>query len=613
MTDHVNHTHNAAQTGPQTIHVSVAWPYANGDLHIGHLAGAYLPADIFARYHRLRGNRVLMVSGSDSHGTPILIEAEKQGISARDLFEHYHRRFLEAQRGIGISYDLFTHTDTENHHKVAQDIFTLLRERGYLYTDKQLLLYSESAKRFLPDRFVEGTCPICGYDKARGDQCDNCGNLLEATQLINPRSKTDGSTPVVREAEHYFLDLAKFIEALKTYLSDKDAYWRPNVLPVSRNKIEHLQGRPITRDMDWGIKLPITDPAWESKRMYVWFEAVMGYLTASIEWAKNIGDPDAWKAWWYDPAAHIYNFIGKDNIEFHTIIWPAELIGIDGIYHQGPEHLNLPYDVPANEFMNIEGRKFSKSQNWAIWVPDLLSRYDPDAIRYCVAAAIPETKDADFSWSEFVARNNGELVAKWGNLCNRVLSYAAKNFDGAVPQPGPLHDEDTAILATIEAGFQSVGGLLAEVKIRAALQAAMALTDEANAYLERRAPWRRIKEDRADAGTIVYVALRVIDNLKTLWAPFLPFTSQKLHTMLGYEGHIFGEQSIVTYQEATRAHEALVYDATGALGRWEISALPAGQKLGAPAPLFRKLGNTAQEEAEIISSERARLGQPITV
>jgi methionyl-tRNA synthetase len=598
----------------ETIHVSVAWPYANGDLHIGHIAGAYLPADIFARYHRLRGNRVLMVSGSDAHGTPIVVEAEKRGITPQALFEACHVRFLEAQKALGISYDLFTHTDTQNHHQIAKDIFLLLKERGYLYTDHQKMLYSETAGRFLPDRFVEGTCPVCGFGAARGDQCDNCGSLLDAVELKNPRSKIDGSTPVIRETEHYFLNLSVFIAQLRDYLNTKSDFWRPNVLPISLNKVEHLAGRPITRDIDWGVEIPLPEPLWKSKKMYVWFDAVMGYLTASIEWARYRGaTPDAWKDWWYNPQAKIYNFIGKDNIEFHTIIWPAELLGISGIYHDGTQPINLPYDVPANEFMNIEGQKFSKSRNWAIWVPDILTRYDPDAIRYAVAAGIPESKDADFSWAEFVGRNNNELVAKWGNLVNRMLSYTIKSFDGRVPTPGVLHEEDQAILAKIEAGFDAVGGLLAGVKIRAALQAIMALTDEANGYLDRRAPWKRIKEDREDAATIVYVTLRVIDNLKVMWAPFLPFSSQQLHQNLGYSGTLFGEQQIVTHDEpGWRPHDALVYDGSTATGRWEKSALQPGQVITNPTPLYKKLGATAAEEAAIIEGERARLGTPVT-
>jgi|AMZC01.1.fsa_nt_AMZC01001135.1_10 methionyl-tRNA synthetase len=591
---------------PEYIHVSVAWPYANGDLHAGHLAGAYLPADIFARFHRLKGNHVLMVSGSDAHGTPITVEADRLGLSPREVFEHYHHRFLITQQRIGISYDLFTHTDTENHHRVAQDIFRTLLERGYLYTETQRLLYSETEKRFLPDRYVEGTCPVCGFANARGDQCDNCGSLLDALDLINPRSKTDGSIPVVRETEHYFLNLPAFIDRLRAYLSDprKAEQWRPNVLRVSLNKIEELKGRPITRDIAWGIPVPL--PGWEEKRMYVWFEAVMGYLTASIEWAHNTGQPDAWKHWWYNPEAKIYNFIGKDNIEFHTIIWPAELMGIDGLYaSEGDGPISLPYDVPANEFMNIEGQQFSKSRNWAIWVPDILDRYDPDPIRYYIAMTFPETRDSDWSWDGFVTRNNTELLAAWGNLVNRVLKFAHKHFGGTVPNPGTLRDIDREILDKVEGGFETVGALLAAVRLRDALSETMALAREVNGYLDR-APWFKvIGEDRQAAATTIYTALRCIDNLKTLFAPFLPFTSQRVHEYLGYEGTLFGEQRIETFQESERAHEALTYHTDGrVVGRWEPSRLPVGQALREPQPLFRKL------EPSLIDEERARLGQP---
>ncbi|GAB4575132.1 MAG: methionine--tRNA ligase [Anaerolineae bacterium] len=590
------------------IHVSVAWPYANGDMHIGHLAGAYLPADIFARYHRLKGNHVLMVSGSDSHGTPISVEAEKLGITPRELFEKYHQRFLTTQRDIGISYNLFTHTDTENHHRVAQDVFTTLLERGYLFKQTQRQLYSEVSRQFLPDRMVEGTCYVCGYEEARGDQCDNCGTLMDATRLINPRSKLDGSAPVIRETEHYFLDLPAFADTLQAYLKrcEQAGHWRANVLSFSLNYAANLQPRAITRDLEWGIPVPLED--FSDKRLYVWFEAVMGYLSASIEWARNIGEPDAWKRWWYNPDARMYYFIGKDNIPFHTIIWPAELTGISGIYNEGSEQpINLPYDVPANEFMNIEGRQFSKSRNWAIWLPDILERYQPDAIRYYVAQTFPETRDSDFSWDGFFSRVNNELVAAWGNLVNRMLGFANKRFDGAVPTPGELTEEDKAILAQSVAALTSVGDLINAVKLRAALQEAMRVVQEANVYLDRRAPWALIKEDPQEAATVVYTILRVIDNLKIALAPFLPFSAQRLHEMLGYEGQLFGEQRIERIQEATRSHEALVYDASQAVGQWQPSELPPGQKFGKIAPLFVKL------DESIIDEERARLGAPRSV
>jgi methionyl-tRNA synthetase len=595
---------------PKHIHVSVAWPYANGDLHVGHLAGAYLPADIFARYHRLKGNHVLMVSGSDSHGTPISVEADKRGIPARQVFEHYHRRFLQTQQKIGISYDLFTHTDTENHHKIAQDFFLTLLERGHLYKQRQELMYSALEKRFLPDRYVEGECYICHFPDARGDQCDNCGSLLDATRLINPRNKSNPADQlVVRESEHYFLDLKRFEPELLAYLDRHKDRWRPNVVRFSRNFVaDGLQGRPITRDIDWGIAVPLE--GWDDKKLYVWFEAVMGYFTASLEWAKNTGQPNAWKDWWYNPQAEIYNFIGKDNIPFHTVIWQAELLGVNGIYNQVDDanrydaDLQLPYDVPANEFMNIEGRQFSKSRNWAIWLPDILERYQPDAVRYYVAATFPETADSDFAWDGFLSRVNNELLATWGNLANRMLSFAYKRFDGKVPTYDTLTPDDEAIIAQSEAAFEQIGGLLEAVRLRDALQACMALARDTNVYLDRRAPWKTIKDDPADAARAVYAVLRVVNNLKILLAPFLPFTSQKLHEYLGFDGQLFGDLKIVEYAESTRSHEALVYDGSRAMGRWEAGTLPPGQPLREPAPLIVKL------DPEIVEQERALLGAP---
>jgi methionyl-tRNA synthetase len=579
----------------QTIHVSIAWPYTNGDPHVGHLAGALLPGDIFARYHRLQGNRVLMVSGSDSHGTPIMVTADKEGLTPRQAFEKYHRVFLEAQQKVGISYDLYTHTDTENHHKIAQDLFLKLLERKAIYLDKQELLYDETAGRFLPDRFVEGTCPYCQNPKARGDQCDNCGKLLDAVQLINPVSKLSGSTPVVKETQHYFLDLAQFKDGLREYLYNGKDHWRSNVITFARNMIEDLHGRPITRDIDWGIPVPLE--GWGDKRLYVWFEAVMGYFTASVEWAKNTGQPDAWRDWWYNPEARIYNFIGKDNIPFHTVMWQAELLGVSGVYSSDPNQaLTLPYDVPANEFMNIQGGKFSKSEHRAVWLPDILSRYDADAVRYYVTSIMPETRDSDFSWEDFIARNNNELVGWWGNLANRVIQFANKHWEGQVPEPGELRADDKALLEKMESGFQTVADLYEAVKLRGALSEAMALAREVNAYLDS-APWfGAVKTDKQAAATTVYTALQAIDHLATMVAPVLPFTSQRLYTMLGYDGQLFGDLNIVTYQEETRPHDALVYDGSKATGHWEPRRLKPGQAFKDPAPLYKKLEEKVAEE-----------------
>jgi len=588
----------------ETILVCTAWPYANGDLHIGHLAGAYLPPDIFARYHRLKGNRVLMVSGSDSHGTPITLRADAEGIPARELFERFHLRFLETFQQMGITYDLFTHTDTENHHRVSQDIFTACLDNGYLFKQTEQQFYSESEGRFLADRYIEGTCPHCGYDGARGDQCDNCKRLLEPTDLIDPRSKTDGSTPILRETEHFYLDLAKLSEAVWEYLNDGKEHWRANVINFSRQYVKDgLRGRPITRDIDWGVAIPL--PGYDSKRLYVWFEAVIGYFSASIEWALNRGQPERWKEWWYRPEAKTYYFIGKDNIPFHTVIWPAELIatGLRLYEADHDQQLNLPYDVPANEYLNMEGQKLSTSRNWAIWTPDLLERFDPDPIRFYLSFIAPESRDTDFTFEDFVRRNNDELVATWGNLANRVLGFAYKRFDGRVPEIGPagLDEVDKQILAEVEAGFDTVGELLTAVKLKAALDTALSLARSTNVYLDRKEPWKVINDDAAAAGTTIYVALRVIDNLKILLAPFLPHSGQRLHEVLGYEGQLFGRQHTETFGESTRKHEALCYDGSQALGRWEASQLPPGQPLREPAPLFKKL------EPEVAEQEIARL------
>jgi methionyl-tRNA synthetase len=450
---------------------------------------------------------------------------------------------------------------------------------------------------------VEGTCPKCGYTEARGDQCDNCGSLLDALELIDPRSKTDGSTPEVRETEHFFLDLPAFSDRLLEYLDANQERWRPNVYNFARNFIEGgLKGRPVTRDIQWGIPVPLE--GWEDKRLYVWFEAVMGYFTASVEWAKNTGQPEAWKDWWYNPEAKIYNFIGKDNIPFHTVIWQAELLGVSGIYEEDEEkHLTLPYDVPANEFMNIEGAQFSKSRNWAIWLPDILERYQADAIRFYVMIVMPESRDTDFSWDDFVRRVNDELVATWGNLANRVLSFAYKHWDGVVPDPGQLGPEEESLIAQIEGGFDTVGQLLSDVKLRAGLQEALRLAREVNAYLDH-APWFSvIKEDKPAAARTVYTALKAVDSLKILLAPYLPHSSERLHQLLGYDQPLFGEQHIKTYQEETRQHQALIYDGSQATGSWQPSQLKPGQALRKPKALYTKL------DPDVVEEERSRLGE----
>ncbi len=593
----------------KNILVAVAWPYSSASIHVGNITGSYLPADIFARYHRLAGNRVLMVSGSDAHGTPVTVKADEEGTTPLEVYQRYHASFLDLFQKAGLSYDLFTSTHTENHFEVAQTIFKALYQNGYLYTETQEQWYSETEDRFLPDRYVEGTCYVCGHEKARGDQCDHCGTLMEANRLIEPRSKGDGSKPVLRETEHFYLDLSKLEDAVVEFLEARQDRWRANVVKQSLGwiKAEGLRGRPITRDLAWGIPVPMEDPKWEGKCLYVWFEAVIGYLAAAIEWAHITGEEDSWHDWWYNPDARSYYFIGKDNIPFHAIMWPAQLHGAGewfGKLFEGRDgtSLNLPYDVPANEFMNMEGRKISGSANWGVWGLDFLSRHDPDPLRYYLTVNMPETRDTDWDWDEFIARNNNELVANWGNLANRVLSFAYKNWDGVIPTPGESRPEDEQILATIETGFETVADLIDQVKLRAALTEAMRLATQVNKYLDEMAPWFEIKEDKDVAATTVYTALRAIDSLKVIFAPFLPFTSERLNAYLGYEQPIFGEQVVGTEQDELGEHSFLQYQPDQAAGHWKMSHLPPGREFQKPEPLFKKL------DASLADEERARLG-----
>jgi methionyl-tRNA synthetase len=465
-------------------------------------------------------------------------------------------------------------------------------------------MYSPESGRFMPDRFVEGTCPVCGYGSARGDQCDNCNTLFEsAGQLINPHSTRDSTSLELRDTEHYFLDLPAIADnGLSDWIHDDKEHWRPGVINFARNFIDQgLIGRAVTRDMDWGIPVPVPD--FDGKVLYVWFEAVIGYLSAAIEWAHNQGRPEEWRHWWVNPRARTVYFIGKDNIPFHTVMWPAQLLGARGLYaHHSEQTLNLPYDVPANEFMNMEGTKISGSRNWGVWMLDALTRYDPDPLRYYLTVIMPEARDSDWSWEGFVERNNNELVANWGNLVNRVLNMTQRYFDGVVPEPGELTAADTALLAAVDEGFATVSALYDGCKFRAAVQEVLRLSSLVNQYLEESSPWTTAKTDTAAAGRALYVALQAINGLKVLWAPVLPFTSQQLHDMLGEPGSLFGRPVLETYNESSRSHIALTYDPAPAIGRWERVAVPAGRQLPKPLAMFKKL------DAEVVAEELARLG-----
>jgi methionyl-tRNA synthetase len=582
--------------------VAPAWPYASGPRHIGHVAGFAVPADVFARYHRLKGNDVLMVSGTDEHGTPVMVSADRSGVSPRELADRNNGLIREDLRNLGISYDCFTRTTTRNHHRVTQDVFRTLYDKGYLIEQTALGAFSPATGRTLPDRYIEGTCPICGYPQARGDQCDNCGNQLDPVDLIEPRSIVDGSTPDFRETKHLFLDLPRFADQLAEWLTAQEG-WRPNVRNFSLGLVRELKPRAMTRDIDWGVPVPVDGYPEDTKRIYVWFDAVIGYLSASIEWATNVGTPDAWRDWWQNPDAGHYYFMGKDNIVFHAVIWPAMLLGYGsgGEYGAGRGDLDLPTNVVASEYLTMEGKKASTSRNVAIWVADFLSRYDPDPLRYYLTAGGPETQDTDFTWDEFVRRNNEELLANWGNLVNRTLVSAHRNF-GTVPEPGELTDADRRVLDGVAAAFAEVGASIEQARFRAAAAAAMRASTLANQYVAEQEPWTLVRSDRERAATVLYVALRCVDSLKTLFAPFLPFTSQAVHELLGYDGVFGGSLEFREVAEDGGATHQILTGDYSAAGAWAPSELPVGQALREPWPLFKKL------PPETAAEELARLG-----
>ncbi|MGA9919652.1 MAG: methionine--tRNA ligase [Candidatus Dormiibacterota bacterium] len=583
---------SSSRPGAEHVLVAVAWPYASGPRHLGHVAGFGVPSDIFARYQRLRGARVLMVSGTDEHGTPILVAADREGVTPREIADRYNAVITEDLQRLGLSYDLFTRTTTLNHAQVAQDIFLTLFEKGYLLRQSQQGAFSAATGRALPDRYIEGTCPHCGYDGARGDQCDNCLQMLDPTDLIAPRSRIDGEPPVFRESEHFFLDLPAFAGALTEWIESKTD-WRSNVRTFSLNLVAELRPRAVTRDIDWGIHIPLPEFVdREDKLLYVWFEAVIGYLSASVEWGQARGEPEAWRAWWQNPEASHFYFMGKDNIIFHTVIWPCILMGYGsgGVVGGGPPNLPLvlPENVVSSEFLTMEGQKFSSSRGVAIAVRDFLERYDPDPLRYYLTAAGPESQDTDFTWAEFIRRNNDELVATWGNLVNRTLTIAKKHF-GEVPPATDLTAQDQALVAAVESGFDSVGGLLGQARFKAALAEVMALAARVNQYLAENEPWQLVKADRVRAGAVLFVALRCIDNLKVQLLPFLPFSCQQLHLMLGHQGVIAPMPEKVTVAGDGDPHPVLTGNYATPEASWVPSQLKPGQQLGEPAPLFRKL------------------------
>ncbi|ARD41130.1 methionine--tRNA ligase [Actinomyces gaoshouyii] len=597
---------------------AVAWPYANGPRHIGHVAGFGVPSDVFSRYMRMAGHDVLMVSGTDEHGTPILVAADAEGVSARELADRNNRLIVEDLVALGLSYDLFTRTTAGNHYRVVQEMFRTVRDNGYMVEQVTRSAISPSTGRTLPDRYIEGTCPICGADGARGDQCDTCGNQLDPTDLINPHSRINGETPEFIDSTHYFLDLPALADALGDWLDEREASgtWRPNVIRFSKNILAEIRPRAMTRDIDWGIPVP----GWEdqpSKRLYVWFDAVIGYLSASIEWARRTGDAEAWKRWWADPNALSYYFMGKDNIVFHSQIWPAELLGYNGqgsragLPGVGPGALgalNLPTEVVSSEFLTMEGKKFSSSHGIVIYVRDFLERYQADALRYFICAAGPETADADFTWAEFVRRTNSELVAGWGNLVNRTATMIHKRF-GAIPAPGEWAEEDTALLDAIEAGFDAVGDLIRAHRQKAALAEAMRLVGEVNKYIADTQPFKLKGEDEATQArlaTILHTLAQAVADLNLMLSPFLPHAANDVDRVLGGAGRIAPMPRIEEADEldpevlpadfdGRTGYPIITGDYTGA-PTWGRHKVAVGIPIAKPAPVFAKLDESIVEQ-----------------
>ena len=540
------------------ILVCVAWPYASGPRHLGHAVSTFIPADVIARYHRMKGDEVLMVGGSDMHGTPTMVRADEEGVSPSVIAERYHALHAKNIEQLGVRYDLYWNTADPHHKEWVQEIFLALKKKGQVYERTMISPFCRAGNHFLPDRYVEGKCPNCGFENARGDQCDNCGHLWDPFDLIGPRCRIHGTAPEKRETSHFFFRFSALEVRLKQWIFDDKEFWRLPVLTFAKSWLdEGLKDRPITRDLEWGIEVPV--PGYETKRIYVWFEAVMGYLTATKEWYRRSGRSDGWKDFWYDPKARHLYFVGKDNIVFHTLFWPAILMGYD-------EKLTLPYDVAATQYLNFSGERMSTGRGSGIWLPELLERFDPDQIRYYGIATMPETKDTDFEWADFERRNNNELLAIYGNFVHRALTFADKNFGHEVPPATFLDATDKAMVRAIEQQAGKVAQNLEYVHVKDAMKEAIQLARLGNQYVDQKAPWNLLKSDRAACATAIHVALRVSRALAIIMAPFLPRSSSRLWHALGYDSDVHGE-------------------------RWDeaLDDLPGGQKLRVGKPLFAKI------------------------
>ncbi len=512
--------------------VTAALPYANGPIHLGHLAGVYVPADIYVRFLRLQGEQVLFICGTDEHGVPITLTAEKEGISPKELVDRNYQGIRDSFAALGVDFDNFSQTSRPIHYETSQAFFLDLHGSGVLEKGTSRQFYSEQTGRFYPDRYVEGTCPNCGSDRARGDQCEACGSQLDPEQLIEPHSVTDGAAITLEETEHWFFPLGKLQSWLEPWI-ESHPEWRENVLNYCRGWFaQGLGNRAVTRDLDWGVPVPL--PGHEGKVLYVWFDAPIGYISATKEWAAERGDPEDWRRWWQSPSTRLIHFIGKDNIVFHAILFPAML-------HAHSEAYVVPDNVPANEFLNLEGDKLSTSRGYAVWLPDYLEKFPPDSLRYCLARNLPETRDTNFTWDDFRDRHNGELADALGNFVNRTLTFVGKYFEGRVPPRGSLRPEDESALQRILDTAGEIEGQLREFRIRAATETLFLLTKEANRYFDEAAPWTTRKTDFDRCGTSLYVCCQFVRAFAGLWSPWLPHTMQTLWEALGVEGQLRAE------------------------------------------------------------------------
>lgn len=572
----------------ETIFIGVSWPYANGDLTIGHLAGQNVVCDVFARYHRLRGNKVLMVSGADAHGTPVTIRAKEEGLSPEEAAEKYFQSQLKTFKKLNCLWDCYTTTETDNHKTVARNLFQVMYDFKFIIPREVEQYYDTKAQKYLADRYIEGTCPHCGNTRARGDQCnDGCERMLNPIDLIDPKSKLTGTVPVLKRHTILYFDLAKFQEDISSYVKTKDGIWRKSVRSVAKKWLkEGLRERPVTRKLGYGVKVPIEE--YKDQDIYVWFEAVMGYLSAAIEWADSCGDPSRWEGFWKNPEAKHYYFIAKDNIPFHTFLWPAMILAYNHKYTKDSfdpvlpgettsDKLQLPYDVPSNQFLNMRGSRISKSRGTMITADELLDKFDTDVVRYFFTRNAPENHDKEFVWKDFIDANNNELVANLGNFINRSLSFIQSKFEGKVPE-GKL---ETNVKKQIENAFAKTAEHLDKAEFVKAIESIHKLGYFSNKYFNDEKPWKTVKTQKAKAANTLYNAVQVISALRTLIKPFIPDSAEKLGNMLALPKEYDANKEL--------AKEGLITKFTDT---WKFNEIPAGHQLNKPDILFTKLEYT---------------------